>query len=328
MLALISMRGAPPDTFAWFIVAFIAGVGGCLGGAVVLAFINVRRSPAALLKALVFLSAISLLVLVPHGADAFRARRFLAHADSAQGVVSRRYHRGGKHLWVSYVAGDRSGIVSDRARRSTFDLQVGDTAWVFVDATVPARATIGRPGPDWTSAFRTLAQLWAVSGVLFLGYGVSATPAGLPQRWRSPVRLVRAYLGAAAMADVGFALVMVLHWDLSDLRDPRHEVARAFEEALFFGGLFSLFFTLVLGSLALLVLRERRWTSDFAYAMCGIAFGSVGGLTVGPAGLLVGSVSGLLAGLAFRWLYFWGGDPSGNAAAGAEQAFVRPQAPC
>src|SRR2546430_382653 len=77
----------------------------------------------------------------------------------------------------------------------------------------PARATIGRPGPDWTSAFRSLVPLWAIGGVLFLGYGVNATPAGLPQAWRLPVRLLRAYLGAAAMADVGFALVMVLQSD-------------------------------------------------------------------------------------------------------------------
>ena len=223
-LVLTSMGGAPSDAFAWFIVAFIAAAGGCLGGAVVLAFVHVRRSPVALLRAIVFLSAVSVLVLVPYSVDAFRARSFLAHADSAQGVVSRTYHRGGKHLWVSYVVGDSRGVVSDRARSAASDLQVGDTAWVFYDATVPARATIGHPEPDWTSAFRSLVPLWAIAGVLFLGYGVNATPAGLPQAWRLPVRLLRAYLGAAAMADVGFALVMVLH---SDLHDPRHDVVSA-----------------------------------------------------------------------------------------------------
>ncbi len=311
---LISMRGAPSDAFASFIVAFIAAAGGCLGGGIVLAFIHVRHSPVVLLKAIGFLSAVSVLVLVPYSVDAFRARSFLAHADSAQGVVTGTYQPGGKHLWVRYVAGDSPGVVSDRARTATWDLQVGDTAWVFSDPTAPARATIGRPGPDWTSAFRSLVPLWAIGGVLFLGYGVNATPAGLPQAWRLPVRLLRAYLGAAAMADLGFALVMVLQ---SDLHDPRHDVVPAFEGALFVGALFSLIFTLVLGGLAFLVLHERRWTSAFAYAVAGILFGSLGGLTVGPTGLLVGSVSGVFAGLAFRWLYFWGGEPSGNPVAAA-----------
>ena len=76
-------------------------------------------------------------------------------------------------------------------------------------------------------------------------------------------------------------------------------------------------FTFVLGGLALLVLHERRWTSAFAYAVSGILFGSLGGLIVGPTGLLVGSVSGLFAGLAFRWLYFWGGEPFASPAAAA-----------
>ncbi len=313
-LVFTSTGGAPPDAFAWIIVAFIAAAGGCVGGAVVLAFVHVRRSPVVLLKAIVFLSAVSVLFLVPYSVDAFRAHTFLAHADSAQGVVTRTYHRGGKHLWVRYVISNSPGVVSDRARSATPDLEVGDTVWVFSDPTVPARATIGHPGPDWTSALRSLVPLWAIGGVLFLGYGVNATPAGLPQGWRLPVRLLRAYLGAAAMADVGFALVMVLH---SDLHDPRHEVVSAFEGALFLGGLFSLIFTFVLGGLAFLLLHERRWTSAFAYALAGILFGSLGGLTVGPTGLLVGGVSGLFAGLAFRWLYFWGGDPFGRAAAAA-----------
>ena len=313
-LVLTSMGGAPPDAFAWLIVAFIAAAGGCVGSAVVLAFVHVRRSPVALLKAIVFLSAVSVFYLVPYSIDAFRARSFLAHADSAQGVVTHTYQRGGKHLWVRYVAGNSPGVVSDRARSATSDLKVGDTVWVFSDPTVPARATIGRPGTDWTGALRSLVPLWAIGGVLFLGYGVNATPAGLPQAWRLPVRLLRAYLGAAAMADVGFALVMVLH---SDLHDPRYDVVLAFNGSLFIGALFSLIFTLVLGGLALLLLHERRWTSAFAYAVAGILFGSLGGLSIGPTGLLVGSVSGLVAGLAFRWLYFWGGEPVGNPVAAA-----------
>ena len=311
-LVFTSMGGASPDAFAWFFVALIAAAGGLVGSAVVLAFVHVRRSPVALLKAIAFLSVVSVFFLAPYGVDAFRAHSFLARADSAQGVVTRTLIRGGEHFWVSYGAGNSPRVVRDWAPVGTLDLKVGDTVWVFVDRTDPERAMIGRPGPDWTSALHSLVPLWAIGGVLFLGYGVNATPAGLPQAWRSPVRLLRAYLGAAAMADVGFALLSVLQ---SDLHNPRREVVSEFESALAFGGVFSLIFTFVLGGIAFLVLQERRRTSASAYAGAGILFGSLSLLIAGPAGLLIGSVSGLFAGLAFRWLYFWGGEPLKSPAA-------------
>ncbi|HEY3116222.1 MAG TPA: hypothetical protein VGK54_05730, partial [Chloroflexota bacterium] len=215
---LLSERGVLTDWFAWFLIALSAAVGGYLGCEVVVAFAHVRHSPVALLKAFVFLMPVSLFVLAPYSVDAFRAHMFLAHADSAQGVVTGAYHRGGKHLRMSYVVGDSSRVVTDMARRDTYQLEAGDTAWVFWDVTVPTRATIGRPAADWPSGFSSLVPVWLIGGVLFLAYGINATRASVPQAWRRPLHLLRAYLGAAVMADVGFWLTLLLQQDLADPR--------------------------------------------------------------------------------------------------------------
>jgi uncharacterized membrane protein SpoIIM required for sporulation len=44
--------------------------------------------------------------------------------------------------------------------------------------------------------------------------------------------------------------------------------------------------------------------------------GAAGGLLFGPLSLLFGAVSGLFAGLAFRWLYVRGGLPLNRVAVG------------
>ncbi len=313
-LVLISLRGVPSDGFGWFIVALSGAVGGYLGCEVVIAFKHVRHSPVALLKAFVFLIPVSLLVLAPYSVDAFRAHRFLADADSALGILTRTYYRGGKHLWMNYAAGDSSRVVTDMARRDTYQPKVGDTARVFWDKKVPTRATIGRPAADWPSGFRSLVPVWLIGGVLFLAYGVNATRASVPEAWQRPLHLLRAYLGAAVMADVGFWLTILMQ---EDLGDPRLEVAQGISSALAFGALFCFIFTVVLGTIGLLVLLERRWTSVYAFALCGIVFGAVGGLIAGPDGLLIGSISGLFAGLAFRGLYFRGGEQALNRNAAA-----------
>ena len=305
-LMLFSLRGAPIDAFAWFVVGFIVAAGGYLGGEVVLAFAHVRHSPIVLVKAGAFLIAVSMLVLVPTIVDDFRARMFLAHADSAPGIVTGAYHRGGKHLRMSYMTGDSTRVLTDRARPSTSELQVGDTAWAFWDVKVPSRATIGRPEADWPGSLRLLLPVWLLGGVLFLAYHVNAAAAGVPRSWQRPLHLLRAYLGAAAMADIGFALMVSFQ---SDLADPQLQLARVFRGAMFLGAFFGLIYTAILGSIALPLLLRRRWTSAFAFAVCGAMFGAAGGLTFGPDGLAVGSISGLFAGVTFRWVLIRTGEP-------------------
>lgn len=312
------LPGIGPSVVAWLVLAVATGasvcVGAGVGGGTVLAYGNVRSSPLAVTRALVILIAMSLFVVAPYGVDALRAQVFLAHADSTQGVVTGTYYRGGKRLTVHYAAGDSSRVVSDIARRATLELAEGDPAWVFWDGTDPTRATVGRPGPDWRTAYGLLAPLWVIGSIVVLAYGVRATPIGLPMAWQAPVRLLRAYCGAAIVADIGFSLVVLLQ---SGFADPRIGVADSLRNLLSSGALLSLILTVVLGSLALPVLLERRWRSNLAFAVCGMVFGVVGGLMFGPIGLLWFGIPGVLGGFAFRNLYFWGGDPLATEGAAA-----------
>jgi hypothetical protein len=219
---LFSLGAVPTDAFVWFIVALSAAAGGYLGCEVVIAFAHVRHKPVALLKATVFLVFVSLLVLVPTTADALRARWFLAHADSAQGIVSRTYDRGGKHLWMSYVAGDSSRVVSDMARRATYQLKVGDTAWVW-DMKVPTRATIGQPQPDWPSGFHLLVPVWLI-GVSCFSPTASTPPSRCAGDLAAATTLVASVPGRQRDSRHQFALTVLLQ---SDLIDPQLEVAES-----------------------------------------------------------------------------------------------------
>jgi hypothetical protein len=303
---VISEQDVLSDSFAWFLVALSTAAGAYLCGELVIALARVRRSPLALLKAIVFLTVVSMLALLPTTADAVRAHWFLAHADSARGVVTQTIYRGGKHIWVGYRVGDSSRVAEDIARDDTYQLETGDTARVYWEAKAPARATIGRPAADWGSAFRWLVPVLLIGGVLFLAFDVAATRSTVPEAWQRPLHLLRAYLGAAAMADVGVALILL---SKSDLADPRLQLAQGMWPTLIFGAVFCLFFTVVLGTVGLVFLLDRGLRSAAAFALCGVLLGAGGGLLFGPVSLLYGAVSGLFAGLAFRWLYVRDGLP-------------------
>jgi hypothetical protein len=303
---LISEQGVLSDPFVWFFVALSTAAGAYLGGELVIALARVRRSPVALLKAAAFLVLVSLLALLPTTADAVRAHRFLAHADSARGVVTQTIYRGGKHIWVSYRVGDSTRVAEDIARDETYRLETGDTARVYWRAKAPALATIGRPAADWESGFRWLVPVLLIGGVLFLAFDVAATRFTVPEAWQRRLHLLRAYLGAAAIADMGLALILLME---SDLSDPRLEIAQGMWPTLISGFVFCFFFTAVLGTVGLVFLLDRGLRSAAAFALCGVLLGAGGGLLFGPVSLLYGAVSGLFAGLAFRWLYVRGGLP-------------------
>lgn len=308
---LISGQDALWDPFLWFLVALSTAAGAYLCGELVIAVERVRRSPVALFKAAGFLILVSSLALLPTTVDAVRARWFLAHADSARGVVTQTIYRGGKHIWVSYRVGDSSRVVEDIARDDeTYQLETGDTARVYWKANAPTRATIGRPAADWESGFRWLVPVLLIGGVLFLAFDLAATRSSVPETWQRPLCLLRAYLGAAAMADVGFALILLME---SDLSDPRVQIAQGMWPTLIFGAVFSFFFTVVLGTVGLVLLLERGLMSAGAFALYGVLLGAVAGLLFGPVSMLVGAVCGLFAGLAFRWLYVRGGQPLNRA---------------
>jgi hypothetical protein len=307
---LKSEQGVLSDSFVWFLVALSTAASAYLCSELVIALARVRRSPVALLKAAAFLVLVSLLALLPTTADAVRAHWFLAHADSARGVVTQTIYRGGKHIWVSYRVGDSSRVAEDIARNDTYQLETGDTARVYWEAKAPTRVTIGRPAADWGSGLRWLVPVLLIAGVLFLAFDVAATRSTVPETWQRPLCLLRAYLGAAAMADVGLALILLME---SDLSDPRLQIAQDMWPTLIFGAVFSFFFTVVLGTVGLVFLLDRGLMSAAAFALCGVLLGAAGGLLFGPVSLLVGAVSGLFAGLAFRWLYVRGGQPLNRA---------------
>jgi hypothetical protein len=310
---LISEQVVLSDPLVWFLVALSTAAGAYLVGELVIALARVRRSPVALLKAAAFLILVSLLALLPTTADAVRAHWFLAHADSARGVVTQTIYRGGKHVWVSYRVGDNSRVAEDIARDDTYQLEVGDTARVYWEANAPTRVTIGRPAADWGSAFRWLVPVLPIGGVLFLAFDVDATRVTVPEAWQRPLHLLRAYLGAAAIADMGLALILLME---SDLSDPRLQIAQGMWPTLISGFVFCFFFTAVLGTVGLVFLLDRGLRSAAAFALCGVVLGAAGGLLFGPLSLLFGAVSGLFAGLAFRWLYVRGGLPLNRVAVG------------
>ncbi len=305
VLAMPSFRST--DLIAWGLAGCFVAAGGVLGGAIVLAVTHAVKSPIAMARAVPFLTPLSLLVLVPHGLDHWRAHGLLARADSARGVVTRTWVRDGAAVEVNWIVSDSVLSMSDRTRRATVHLRVNDSVLVFFDPTDPSRATVGHLGPDWTNTFGPLTALWIIGGILFLGYGLHASPVGVPRTWCGPLRFLRAYVGAAVVADIGATVAFMLS---SPMDDPRDEVVDLFWFSLFFGAIVSLIYTLVLGGVAFLVLRQRRWTSVAAYATCGVVLGAVGALaTVGLSGAAVGGVAGVLAALTFRGLFHWGGQP-------------------
>jgi hypothetical protein len=292
----------PPDGFVWFLLACVALAGGCFGGGAVLAWQQLRTAPARLVPAAGVLCALSLLVVVPHAVDAGRAAGFLAQADSVRGVVRPQYARGGELLVVDYRSDSTSRRVVDRQRAATAEASVGDSVWVYYDPEAPSSATIGRPGPEWRGVARQLGVLWIVGGVLVMGYGLSATPSGVPPAWRPAVRLFRAYLGAVFAASVGVAVVILLQ---SPPDTPRDTVSEGFWSGFGLAALPSLTLTPVCGTIASLVLQARGWTGAFAYAVCGALFGAVAAFATGGMWLLhIGGVAGVLAALTFRGLYY------------------------
>lgn len=99
--------GLPPldvalDSAIWFVYAFLALVGAFFAVGAVLAWRHVRQSPAWLLATLlgvVLLSYSPVSSFVHRGRE---MRRFVATADSTQGVVADKYIRGGVRLVVDY----------------------------------------------------------------------------------------------------------------------------------------------------------------------------------------------------------------------------------
>lgn len=298
---LIRSSIPPFDLFVWLIVAILAALGGCLGGGVVLAWQHAKQSPALIGRVAGMLAVLSLFFLAPSAVDEYRAREFLARTDSTRGIISAEY-RGG-FLIISYLVGPSRLEIRDRIRPGQAELGKSDSVRVYYDPEAPASATIWRPGPDWRSVSRQLAAFWAIGGVLLLGYGVVAESPGVPAAWRPAVRLVRAYVGAAAAGDLGYTTASLLH--LSSL-GPSDAFSDAVFSRLAIGAPVSLGFTLVLGTIGWLVLQERRWTGIVAYGACGGVFGAVGGLWVppAPAAVLPCALAGVLAGLAFHQLYY------------------------
>ena len=160
----------PFDVLTWSVFAFVVACGGAFVGGAVLAWQNAREAPEIVLRAAGLLALLSLLPLGHHYREARKAAAFMETADSARGVVVRRYVRGGLHLTVTFQVNADPHSVMRKVRSQERDLRVGDSIWVYFQPGAPQEAFVGKPGPDPQTTFMWLAIIWVIGGVLLLGY--------------------------------------------------------------------------------------------------------------------------------------------------------------
>jgi hypothetical protein len=174
----------PFDWLTWSVFAFVVACGGAFIGGVVLAWQNARQAPEILLRAAALLGLISLLPLGLHYSKVREAGTFMATADSARGVVTRRIVRGGVGLTVNFPVNADTLSVRRLVRSRESHLTMGDSIWVYFQPGAPQDAFVGRPGPDWEPTLQWLAIIWVMGGVLLLGYWAPL----LMKRYRLPAR--------------------------------------------------------------------------------------------------------------------------------------------
>lgn len=173
-LLLAFARIPPFDFVVLLLFAIFLMVGGTLGAACVLAWQNIRQTPSLVLRVGGLLALLSLLLLASPSMEWQSARIFLASADSAQGVVTRRYVRGGVHFFVSYETDSAAYDVRATAKRSQLHLLEGDSVTIYFDPQRPWAGEMGRPGPDWATKGKQVAVVWALGGIILSGYAPKA----------------------------------------------------------------------------------------------------------------------------------------------------------
>lgn len=173
--------GFPPlaavlDPILWFVFAVLASIGAFFGAAVVLAWRHVRESPRWLLGTLLGLLLLSQPVVGPFIRESRDTQRFLATADSVQGVVASKYVRGQVHVIVEYRADGRSYRVTKTGAnpylgtRAFSQWERGDSIPVYYQPAAAEAVLVGHPGPDRRVLLESLAKVWSIWGLLLTAY--------------------------------------------------------------------------------------------------------------------------------------------------------------
>lgn len=173
--------GPPPlsavlDPILWLVYAVLASVGAVFGVAVVLAWQHVRESPRWLFGTLLGVLLLSQPVVGPFNRESRDTQRFLATADSTQGVVLSKYVRGGVHLIVEYRVGDQPYRIQKTGKNPYWGTPAfsqwkrGDSIWVYYQPTGPEAVLVGHPWPDRRALIESLAKVWSIWGLLLTAY--------------------------------------------------------------------------------------------------------------------------------------------------------------
>jgi hypothetical protein len=191
VVALVWELGIPPpsaalDAFVWVFFGGVALFGASVGAGVVLAWRHAKQSSIWIICAAVCLLVPSALIVLPFINSTRANTAFLAAADSTRGAVVEKFVRGGPRLWVTYeVSGQQHRLLTPGVDWRYDQWVVGDSVWVYFQASAPDSARIGRFGPDAAPMLKSLAWTWGVGGVLLLAY-LPPVVLFLYREWRGP----------------------------------------------------------------------------------------------------------------------------------------------
>jgi hypothetical protein len=184
------------NPIVWIIYAGVALVGAFFGVSVVLAWRHVGESPRWLFGTflgLILLCQPRVREFVREGRD---MRRFLATADSTQGVVANKHYRGPEvRLFVEYRAGGRSYRVRSTGSNPYLGTpaysqwQKGDSIPVYYRRAAPQTVLVGPREPDRRALFESLAKKSAFWGLLLTAY-LPLLVRGLRRGLRGPHAMV------------------------------------------------------------------------------------------------------------------------------------------
>lgn len=181
-LGAFTANAAPPplraflDPVVWVVYALVALVGAFSAISVILASRHVRQSPRWLWGTLAGLLLLSLPLLSSDRQKSRQMDRFLATADSVQGVVANKYVRGGIRLVVEYRADGqtyrvtRTGANPHLGTPAFRQWERGDSIRVYYQPQSPQRVLVGRRSPDRRLLLESLVKMWGVWSVLLTAY--------------------------------------------------------------------------------------------------------------------------------------------------------------
>lgn len=145
------------------------------------------ESPAWLLGTLLGLLLLSEPPVSRYAHKGRAMQRFVATADSTQGLVVDKYFRGAVRLVVEYRVGDqtyritRTGANPRWGTPAFSEWERGDSIQVYYQPSAPKIVLVGHPTPDRRALLESLAKLWSFWGLMLTAY-LPMTVRGLRRR--------------------------------------------------------------------------------------------------------------------------------------------------